>query len=1259
MRSVPFVLAWMPIVVAFSAVTGCSSSEDPKTDPTAADSGPGDTDVPGDGGETGPLCGNGKLDPGEACDDGNTTSGDGCESNCQKTPVTKEVVCETLPPVTGSVCAVTAGDAGRRIAGTILTPSTVYRGGQVVVDTSGKIVFVGCRAECEADATCKAVADAATAISCPQGVVSPGLVNTHDHITFAQNAPYTDTGERYEHRHDWRQGKNGHTKIPAPGNASANHVQWGELRFLLGGATSIVGSGGQAGLLRNLDRSTQEGLGQTPVNFDTFPLDDSDGTQRATGCDYGSGRITAAKIADEDAYLPHVSEGIDAFAQNEFVCLGPSDPVHNILVDKSSYIHGVGLRPADYAAMAEAGTALIWSPRSNVTLYGDTAQVTAAARLGVQIALGTDWMPTGSMNLLRELRCAASLNDKYLGKTFTARDLWMMVTANAAAATATDDVIGVLAKGKIGDIAIFDGSKNADHAAIVEAEPKDVALVLRAGKVLYGEKSTVAAIPSSGECDDLDLCGATKAVCLKSEIGKTYSELKTAVGSTYAAFFCGTPDNEPSCTPMRPKSVKGSTIYTGDVTADDSDGDGIPNASDNCPTIFNPIRPMDDGKQADADGDGQGDACDPCPLDADTTTCTTFNPEDPDKDGVPSASDNCPANANADQQDTDGDGKGDVCDPCPTKANPGGAACPVSIYDIKKGVVASGSKVAVENKLVTGRASAGYFLQVKAGDPDHAGSEFSGVYVYDPANTVKVGDRVTISSATVQEFNGQIQLTGPTTTVVSSLGEAGPDPAIVAPADVATGGAKASAYEAVVVRVENVEVVDVAPPPGTADSTPTNEFAVTGSLRVNDFLHLTTPFPVLGQKFASITGVLEWRNANSKIEPRAETDLAYGAPSISSFGPATSFTRVGMSGAPTFPTALEVTLTSAATGATFFGISSSDPSKLTVQDGGVTIAAGSTKGTVLDNGLAQAASVTLTASYESATKTADVRVLAADEVPTAVALTPSTTSIGVGGTATLTVELDLPAPAGGTTVTLSASPSGGGTLPASVVVPEGKLSATFTFSPSSAATTTITATLGTATANATVTGVSGGLVINEVDYDNVGTDNAEYIELLNASSGPIDLTGYKLFLVNGSGGAVYDTIDLSSAGTLGAGEYLVIAPASFTVPSGVKKVAFSKATDAIQNGGSAGSPAADGMALVDASNTVVDRLSYEGAMTSVTLPGVGSVSLVEGTALPTSIADNSATPASLCRIPNGTDTNDAASDWKICTTLTPGAANAL
>lgn len=58
---------------------------------------------------------------------------------------------------------------------------------------------------------------------------------------------------------------------------------------------------------------------------------------------------------------------------------------------------------------------------------------------------------------------------------------------------------------------------------------------------------------------------------------------------------------------------------------------------------------------------------------------------DTDGDGVADATDNCPGVANAGQTDTDGDGRGDACDNCPTVANPSqadsdgdglGDACP-------------------------------------------------------------------------------------------------------------------------------------------------------------------------------------------------------------------------------------------------------------------------------------------------------------------------------------------------------------------------------------------------------------------------------------------------------------------------------------------------------------------------------------------------------------------------------------------------------
>jgi hypothetical protein len=180
------------------------------------------------------------------------------------------------------------------------------------------------------------------------------------------------------------------------------------------------------------------------------------------------------------------------------------------------------------------------------------------------------------------------------------------------------------------------------------------------------------------------------------------------------------------------------------------------------------------------------------------------------------------------------------------------------------------------------------------------------------------------------------------------------------------------------------------------------------------------------------------------------------------------------------------------------------------------------------------------------------------------------------------------------------------------------------------------------------------IVINEVDYDQPGmVDAAEFIEILNVSAGPVDLAGHLVVLVNGANNppTVYRTYDLAPSGTLGVGEYLVIAPMAFNV-NGAKHV-VAPATDAIQNGGA--SP--DGLAIFHLpTTTIVDALSYEGSVAPFTIMMMfGPYNLVEGN--PTPIADLNVGVLSLVRLPNGSDTNDAATDWALSTMPSPGLAN--
>jgi len=159
-----------------------------------------------------------------------------------------------------------------------------------------------------------------------------------------------------------------------------------------------------------------------------------------------------------------------------------------------------------------------------------------------------------------------------------------------------------------------------------------------------------------------------------------------------------------------------------DALGVDTDSDGVRNACDNCPSVYNATQ-LDsdhDGRgnvcdncpsasnpgQGDIDGDGRGDACDTCTdvdgdgfgnpgfppntclldncptvpnpsqVDADTDSigdacdaCPGDPGNDADQDGRCGDADNCPTVANPDQRDFDGDGRGDACDNCPQDAN--------------------------------------------------------------------------------------------------------------------------------------------------------------------------------------------------------------------------------------------------------------------------------------------------------------------------------------------------------------------------------------------------------------------------------------------------------------------------------------------------------------------------------------------------------------------------------------------------------------
>lgn len=1034
-RPAPSLLSHVALCLCLALTVACSDDGDNKTPSGGGDVADGTSG--GDGGAT-----DGTTGGEDGTTGGDTGGGTGEVEVCTGTPAPT-----TAPGDAG--CAVEkTGSKGMLVVGDLLLPGgKVIAGGGVIIE-GGKLTCVGC--DCAKKATDH------TWVLCPDAVVSPGLIDAHNHVGWLNGRPWVaaeakvDPALRWEHRHDWRKGKRGNPKVSVSGGgASTDQKAFGELRYILTGGTSIFGSGDLSGLMRDLDAtgSGDNGLGQPGAKYDTFPLGDSSGTQLTGGCGYG-------KVPDptsSDAWAPHVAEGIDNAARNEFLCMtSQGEGSKDTLNGSAALIHGTGLNATDYALMAAKGAKLIWSPRSNVSLYGDTARVVTAARLGVSIGLGVDWVPSGSMNMVRELTCAAYLNDNHWGGYFKDWQLWEMATIGAARALAMDDAVGALVVGHAGDIAVFKRPAGVYHRAIIDAKASATLLVVRGGDVLAGNKALATKLDDS--CESIgDVCGSEKAVCVSKHIGKSWADLKAKIGQpNYPLFACETPKDEPSCVPARTlkeDSVDGSNNYAGKSDPKDKDGDGIENDKDNCPDTFNPIRPLDGGKQADVDGDGVGDGCDPCPINADTTECKPVDPNDLDGDGIPALKDNCPQKGNSDQADKDKDGKGDVCDPCPDFANPGSGGCLATIPKIKTDAALMDQRVAVKGVAVTSVDGAGFFVQQAGGAVDHGG-----IYVYagDEAKLPTRGAIIDIDGATVTTFYSQKQMQDPTWTDTGKTEATAPRLLDKAAAEqLASKDKFDSIHDGLLIQVKDVTVTDPAPAPGAGAQDAKNEFVITGGLRVDDANYSGDDYPAVKKDmlFAGITGTVAFRNDNMKLLPRDAKDINLGAPEVVGLSPDPVFQRAGAKGA-TLPQALTVTLSHAPEADTTVEVTVADTSIADVVGGPFVVKAGQTTVGVDIEGL-KLGTTTVSANVKGSTKkiSAPLTVLAADAVPEITSLTPGSVKIPTSSEAKITVTFAHPVPPLGLEVTVTLDPNDGslGTAPTSLKVPGNATSATLTF----------------------------------------------------------------------------------------------------------------------------------------------------------------------------------------------------------------------
>ncbi len=393
------------------------------------------------------------------------------------------------PPETVAATPVTFGAAapaeGLALEGCVLTPERRIDPGYVVIQGS------------EIQAVTETRPQAVT-VHPTGGVITPGLIDLHGHPEFNVFAAW-EPPVRFVNRYSWRGSELYHRLVRDPQNhllevlPAWTQRRYAEIRALVGGVTAIQGTGGLAStyeaeaLVRNVDKwifGAQIGRSMIDLPSGSFGMEGM--TSVLAGIERG----------DVRAFYVHLAEGKrdNERSQAEFGKLVDL----NGLTAATVLIHGTALTEDQFVDVADADAKLVWSPQSNLRLYGETTLAGAALQRGVTVGLGADWLPSGSTSLLAEVkvarRCLALEGHRYGSKK-----LVDMLTRDAAKIAGLDDKLGTLEAGRPADLVVFERRHEDPWENVVEAEPGWVDLVMINGDLTYGREDLITDLTDSVE----------------------------------------------------------------------------------------------------------------------------------------------------------------------------------------------------------------------------------------------------------------------------------------------------------------------------------------------------------------------------------------------------------------------------------------------------------------------------------------------------------------------------------------------------------------------------------------------------------------------------------------------------------------------------------------------------------------------------------------------------------------------------------------
>jgi cytosine/adenosine deaminase-related metal-dependent hydrolase len=327
------------------------------------------------------------------------------------------------------------------------------------------------------------------------GVIYPGLADLHNHLAYNILSLWWPT-PKSSNRSQWLRKPGYKRAVGLPMEVIAGRqdlikalIRYVEVKLLLGGVTSGQGMKSKykssdklyPGLVRNFEASDDKDL--TSIGHAIIDLKDRPEDIVKFRASLSRGR----------KFFFHLSEGIDANAHGQFELLANNGLIQPALVG----VHSLGLRAPDYAALAAAGAAVVWSPFSNSVLYGQTLDVAALTDSGARFALGSDWTPSGSRNILEEIK-VASLTAAAQGTPLPDERLARAVTSDAMAIAGWGDRLGQIRAGYYADLTILDEVDPDPYANLLRANESHVRMVIIAGHPRYGDRALMAATGFDG-----------------------------------------------------------------------------------------------------------------------------------------------------------------------------------------------------------------------------------------------------------------------------------------------------------------------------------------------------------------------------------------------------------------------------------------------------------------------------------------------------------------------------------------------------------------------------------------------------------------------------------------------------------------------------------------------------------------------------------------------------------------------------------------